>query len=315
MQTFVVLSALVLFDGSAARAQDPGMDAAMQANQMAMQAAQQANQQALQDMQLANQLATQQTMDSMQPSNWWAQWPSHRPPYVKVAGTFRTAPPQLSKGSGLYSGTVTVRLKDHTKGATIYYTTDGWTPTRMSAKYTGPIAIDATTTLGAVAIAPNFARSIVSWSTYIFRTPAPATPASISLRAGTDGSRVVASDTTIPLEFAQPLSSDTAKVGDPVRLTVAEDVRAGDTVAIPKGTPAVGSVVRVVPVRPGENPGHVAFKVDSLTVRGQTLPLHRVAALDGAFDPAAQDARITVGTPVTATMPAGTVLPGSVTAN
>jgi hypothetical protein len=285
------------------------MDAAMQANQMAMQAAQQANQQALQDMQLANQLATQQTMNSMQTNNWWAQWPSHRPAYVKVAGSLRTAAPQLSKSSGLYSGTVTVRLKDHTKGATIYYTTDGWTPTRMSAKYTGPITIDSTTTLEAVAIAPNFARSIVSWSTYIFRTPAPTTPASIAVQAGQDGSRVVASDAAIPLEFAQPLSSATAKVGDRVALTVAEDVKAGDTVAIPRGSPAVGSVVRVVPVRPGEDPGHVAFEVDSLTVGGRTLPLHRVAVLEGAFEPAAQDARIGVGTPLMATIPAGTVLP------
>ena len=290
---------------AAMQANQMAMQAVQQANQMAMQAAQQANQQALLDMQLAN----QQTMNSTPNNNWWAQWPSHRTAYVKLAGNWRTAPPQLSKGSGLYSGTVTVRLKDHAKGATIYYTTDGWTPTRMSAKYTGPITIDSTTTLEAVAIAPNFARSIVSWSTYIFRTPAPATPASIAVQAGPESSRVVASDTAIPLEFAQPLSSATAKVGDPVALQVAEDVKVGDAVAIPKGTPAVGSVVRVAPVRRGEDPGHVAFEVDSLTVGGRTLPLHRVAALEGAFEPAAQDARIAVGTPVTATIPAGTVLP------
>jgi hypothetical protein len=309
MRTFVVLSALVLFVGSAARAQDPGLDAAMQANQMAMQAAQQANQQAIQDMQLANQLATQQMTNSLQAGSTWAQWPSHRPAYLRLAGTLRTAAPQLSKSSGLYSGTVTVRLSDHTKGAILYFTTDGWTPTRASAQYTGPITIASTTTLEAVAIAPNFARSIVSWSTYIFRTPVPATPASIPLRIGPNGSRVVASDTTIPLRFLEPLSSTTAKAGDPVSLQVTQDVMAGDTVAIPKGTLAAGSVVRVVPVHPGEDPGHVAFEVDSLRVGDQTLPLHRVAALEGAFDPAAQDARIPVGTPVTATMPAGTALP------
>ncbi len=63
--------------------------------------------------------------------------------------------PKFSVRSGNYSSAVTVRLKDRTRGAVIYYTTDGWTPTTASTPYIGPITIDATTSLQAIAIAPN----------------------------------------------------------------------------------------------------------------------------------------------------------------
>jgi hypothetical protein len=70
-------------------------------------------------------------------------------------GTYRTDLPRLSKKAGNYSSAITVRLKDRTHGAAIYYSTDGWNPTRSAERYTGPITIDATTTLEAIAIAPD----------------------------------------------------------------------------------------------------------------------------------------------------------------
>ena len=295
------------------------MDAAMQANQQAMMAAQQANQQAIQDMQLASQtamqqmqmtqLAKEQMTNAMQPY-WWGQPGAH--PGINTTmlnGVRRTDAPQLSKNTGVYSSPVTVRLKDHKQGAAIYYTTDGWTPTRLSTQYTGPITISSTTTLQAVAIAPNFARSVVSFATYIFRTNPPLVPATLPVQSGADGTLVVASEASIPLVFAQPLDSGTAKAGDPVSFTLAEDLKAGDTVVIPKGTLATGKVVRAVPVQPGAEPGRIGVEVDSLTLGGRTIPLHRVAVLEGRIDPAAQDSRIAAGTALTAVIPAGTTLP------
>src|ERR1019366_6431068 len=62
------------------------------------------------------------------------------------------AAPKFSVKPGAYSAAVTLKIKDSTREAVIYYTTDGWTPTVASTRYMGPITIDSTTTLQAIAI-------------------------------------------------------------------------------------------------------------------------------------------------------------------
>ena len=48
--------------------------------------------------------------------------------------------------------------------------------------------------------------------------------------------------TQVPLEFASPLSSKTAHVGDPVEFHLDSDLKVGDTVVVPKGAHAVATV-------------------------------------------------------------------------
>src|ERR1700730_2438233 len=152
MRTFSTLLTLVL-GGASALAQDPGMQAAQQATQ----AAQQANDQAIRDAQLASQTAQQ----SMQTT----------PLYCCFA-----AKPKFSVKPGAYSKAVTLKLKDSTRGAVIYYTMDGWTPTAESTRYVGPITIDSTTTLQAIAISPHGGRSRVATAVYTLNGVPPRAP-------------------------------------------------------------------------------------------------------------------------------------------
>jgi len=79
------------------------------------------------------------------------------------------ATPAFFPVPGSYSQTTagqTVTLTDGTSGATIYYTTDGSTPTTSSTIYTNPITITATAAIKAIATASGFSASAVASGSY-----------------------------------------------------------------------------------------------------------------------------------------------------
>src|SRR6266702_1159934 len=86
------------------------------------------------------------------------------------------ATPTFSPGGGTYTGSVTVSISDATSGATIYYTTDGSTPTTSSAVYTGALTFTQTTTLKAMAAASGMTNSGVASATYTIQQQQVATP-------------------------------------------------------------------------------------------------------------------------------------------
>ncbi len=78
--------------------------------------------------------------------------------------------PVISPSSDTYyvGASVSVSITAAT-GATIYYTTDGSTPTTSSATYSSPLTVNATTTIKAIAV-KNDLSSTVSEATYTFNT-------------------------------------------------------------------------------------------------------------------------------------------------
>ena len=243
------------------------------------------------------------------------------------------AAPHFSIKSGIYSAPVELRLTDRSRGAIVFYTTDGWTPTSNSTRYLGPISIDKTTTVEAIALVPNCSISRVATATFALPSATQPAPEAklLPVLPGANGALALRTDAQIPLVFTSSIDSRTAQVGDSIALTLAEDLKIGDTLLASKGTSATGKVIQVDHSGAGDAPGEIQFEVDSLNVNGTKIPLHAVDALAGkyvarasttAFGAATtaglsllfehgKDARIPAGAPLTATMAAGTVLPTS----
>ena len=104
--------------------------------------------------------------------------------------------PVLSLASGSYSGIQSLTITDSLTGATIYYTTDGTTPTTSSTKYTGPIIVSSTETIEAIAAATGYSTSAVITAAYTITISAPAfalsaSPISVSVPQGGSGTSTI----------------------------------------------------------------------------------------------------------------------------
>ena len=77
------------------------------------------------------------------------------------------ATPTFSPAAGRYTEAQTVTISCATEGTTIYYTTDGTTPTATSTPYTQPILVEKTTTLKAIAVNADNEESPVATAKYV----------------------------------------------------------------------------------------------------------------------------------------------------
>jgi sugar lactone lactonase YvrE len=71
---------------------------------------------------------------------------------IRVVGASGVTAPTFSPVSATYSTAQTVTISDSAPGATIYYTTDGSTPTTASSVYSVPISVSSSETLKAIAL-------------------------------------------------------------------------------------------------------------------------------------------------------------------
>jgi hypothetical protein len=78
----------------------------------------------------------------------------------------QVATPTFSPAAGSYNSAQPVSISTTTSGATIYYTTNGSTPTTSSTVYSGPITVSATETLKAIATESGFFNSNVATAAY-----------------------------------------------------------------------------------------------------------------------------------------------------
>lgn len=80
------------------------------------------------------------------------------------------ATPTFSPAGGTFISTQSVSILCETEGATIYYTTNGETPTTESNVYSAPLTVSATTTIKALAVKQNYLDSEIATATFTFQS-------------------------------------------------------------------------------------------------------------------------------------------------
>jgi Chitobiase/beta-hexosaminidase C-terminal domain len=255
MRSFVVFS--FLLSGLTLVAQDANQQA-IQMQQTAMQMTQDANQQAMQAAQNANQQAMQAAQNTQANSCC-----------VAIARS-----PKLSLKPGHYPAGTALKMKARTRGAILYYTTDGWTPTTASTRYTGPVTLDSNTSLQVIAVAPGYVRSTIVTATYTVTNPAPA--------AEVDQATSLESGAPLPLVFTAPVTSKGLEVGDKLPVALASDLRVNGVVVAPKLTPVLTTVTQVDQSGLVGAPGTITFAVHSITLAsGETIALSGTETMEG----------------------------------
>ena len=160
------------------------------------------------------------------------------------------AAPSFTPAGGAYTSTQSLTLTDSTAGATIYYTTDGSTPTTSSKVYSAPISVATTTTINAIATATGYSTSAISSAVYTISLPAAAptfTPAggsytstqSVTLADSTSGATIYyTTDGSTPTTSSKVYSA-------PISVAATTTINA---VAVATGYPisAVGSAVYTI---------------------------------------------------------------------
>jgi len=228
--------------------------------------------------------------------------------------------PFFSLDSGDVAPGTEIEIGSTDPDAVIYYTTDGWTPTNASTRYTGPVIVNATTRLQAVAILPQKLPSLVAEADYLVN----GATVSLSSDLRVDGG-VLAKGTALRLITASKTSSETANVGDRIAILLDQNIVVGGTIFAERGMSVDASVLWVERAGRSGKPGMVIFKVSSCAIRGTTVPLDGVLTL-AATDvggqrisnpslvqvsgplPPGNAARIEPGMPLTATVAADTPL-------
>ena len=139
------------------------------------------------------------------------------------------ATPTFDPPADTYTTTPAVTITCATQGATIYYTTNGSTPTTSSTVYTAPVEVAVTTTLKALAVHANEPNSAVGSAVYTIQVATPefdpdagtyATTQEVAITSDTAGATLYYTTTGL-----DPTAQDT-KYTEPVAIVVSTVLKA-----------------------------------------------------------------------------------------
>jgi len=109
--------------------------------------------------------------------------------YARTTPLAKTARPSISPRLALPTqGPIPITIASATSGATIYYTTDGSTPTTASRQYAGTFTLSSSGTVKALAVAGGYAASTITTAAYTLTGSAPHVQFGLASDSGVGGS-------------------------------------------------------------------------------------------------------------------------------
>ena len=127
---------------------------------------------------------TNQTIKALAVKSGWTNSAIASQSYI--IGYLTVATPSISVAAGTYNNNQSVTITDSTSGASIYYTTNGTTPTTSSALYSGAITVSSSMTLQAIATKTQMLNSVVASRAYVLQAATPTiSPAAGAVESGT----------------------------------------------------------------------------------------------------------------------------------
>jgi len=124
---------------------------------------------------------------------------------VYVIGGSQVAAPSFSPVAGAYGGSRSVTVSSVTAGATFYYTTNGVDPTVSDTLYSGPILVNASSTLKVLAVKAGLTDSGIGSAAYVINAVGPSVVA-----LGTAGSYRILSEAGISSTAGSSITGDIA---------------------------------------------------------------------------------------------------------
>jgi len=198
----------------------------------------------------------------------------------------RSKQPFLSEYAGYVTPGTRLTISSPVSSATIYYTTDGWTPTEDSLRYVGPLTIQNDTRVQAFAVEPGMLPSPIADATYIVKPRQAPLSKTLLIQDG-----ILHRGMALRLVTGTDARSDSSQVGDAFLVKLDQNLMSGDTILAPRGSLGKATLTRVERAGRDGRPGVIAFKVESLDVHGVSVPLNASLTL-AAPDIAAQAAKI-----------------------
>ncbi len=171
------------------------------------------------------------------------------------------ATPTFSPAAGTYSTIQSVTISDSTGSSTIYYTTNGSTPTTNSSIYSSAINVSTTETINAIATAAGYVQSNLASAAYTINLPTAVTPI-FSPAAGTYGTaQSVVIGTTTPSATIYYTTNGTAPTTSSSVYSTAVAVASTET-------------LEAIAVVTGYNNSAVASAAYSISAGGGSAPVY-----------------------------------------
>lgn len=105
-------------------------------------------------------------------------------------------------------------------------------------------------------------------------TPLVASPAPVPQEVAVGGQQaVLGAGSPITLAVAEEANTSTHREGDTFKLTVLNDVKLGETVVIPRGTPAVGEITWRTGKGAFGKSGKMEFSLRYIDLKGERIPV------------------------------------------